>query len=47
MYFKSLHMFRQMNFRPKKVFIKELQVLTASKYKISGFTVEVFTHVTI
>ena len=30
MYFQPLHMFRQMNCHPQGVFIKEVQVLTAS-----------------
>jgi hypothetical protein len=47
MYLQPLHMFRQMNCHPHGVFIKELQVLTASKYTVGGFTVVVFTHVAI
>jgi hypothetical protein len=39
MYFQPLHMFWQMDCHPQGVFIKELQVLTASKYTIGGFTV--------
>jgi hypothetical protein len=36
-------MFRQINCHPQGVFIKELQVLIASKYTVVGFTIEVFT----
>jgi hypothetical protein len=36
-----------MNCHPQGVFIKEVQVLTASKYVTGGFTVGIFTHVTI
>jgi hypothetical protein len=46
-YLQPLHMFRQMSCHPQGAFIKELQMLAASKYTIGGFTVEVFTHVTI
>ena len=47
MYFQPLHMFRQVNCHPQEVFIKELQVLIAFKYIIVGFTVEIFTPLTI
>jgi hypothetical protein len=47
LYFQPLCMFQQMNCHFHGVFIKELQVFTASKYKTGGFTVEVFTYVTI
>jgi hypothetical protein len=47
MYLQPLHMFRQINFHPQGVFIKELQVRTASKYTIIGFTLEVFTQLTM
>jgi hypothetical protein len=46
-YFQPLHMFRQMSCHPQGVFIKELQVLTASKYTIGGSTVAVLTYVTV
>jgi hypothetical protein len=42
-YLQPLHMFQQINFHPQGVFIKELQVLIATKYTIFGFTVEVYT----
>jgi hypothetical protein len=45
-YFQPLHMFRRMNCHPQGVLIKELQVLTASIYKIGGSTVEAFKHAT-
>jgi hypothetical protein len=47
MYLQPLHMFRQINCHPQGVFIKELQVLIASKYTIVGFTTEVFTQLTM
>jgi hypothetical protein len=47
MYLQPLHMFRQINCHPQDVSIKELQARTASKYTIGGFTVEVFTWLTI
>jgi hypothetical protein len=47
MYLQPLHMFRQTSCHPQEVFVKELQVLIASKYAIVGFTVEVFTHLTM
>jgi hypothetical protein len=47
MYLQPLLMFRQINCHPQGVFIKELQVLIASKYTIVGFTVEVFTQLTV
>ena len=40
-------MFRQINCHHQGVFIKELQVRTASKYTAVGFTVEVFTQLTM
>jgi hypothetical protein len=40
MYLQTLHVFRQLNCHPQKVFIKELQAFIASKYTIVGFTVE-------
>ena len=40
MYSQPLYMFRHINCHPQGVFIKELQVLIASKYTIVGFTVE-------
>jgi hypothetical protein len=40
-------MFRQLHCHPQGVFIKQLQVLTAYKYTIFGFTVEVFTQLTM
>jgi hypothetical protein len=43
LYLQPLHMFRQINCHPQGVFIKELEVPTASKYTIGGFTVQVFT----
>jgi hypothetical protein len=43
-YLQHLHTFRQINSHPQGVFIKDLQVFTASKYKVGGYTVEVFTH---
>jgi hypothetical protein len=46
MYLQPLHMFRQINCH-QGVSIKELQARTASKYTISGFTVAVFTQLTI
>jgi hypothetical protein len=46
-YLQPLHMFQDMNCHSQGVFIKKLQVLTASKYTICGFTVDVFTYVTI
>jgi hypothetical protein len=45
MHFQPLHMFRQIAIL--RNIYKELQVLTASKYTIYGFTVDVLTHVTI
>jgi hypothetical protein len=39
MYLQPLHMFRQINCHPQGVSIKELQVRTASKYKIYHFNV--------
>jgi hypothetical protein len=47
MYLQPLHMFLQINCHPQGVFIEELHVRTASKYTIGGFTVEVFTQLTI
>jgi hypothetical protein len=47
MYLQPLHMFRQINCHPRGVFIKELQVLIASKCRIVGFTVEIFTQLTM
>jgi hypothetical protein len=47
MYLQLLHMFGQKNCHSQGVFIKELQVCTACKYTIGGFTVEVFTQLTI
>jgi hypothetical protein len=47
MYLQPLRMFRQINCRPQEVSIKELQARPASKYTIGGFTVEVFTQLTI
>jgi hypothetical protein len=47
MYLQPLHMFRQTNCHPQGIFIKELQVLIAYKYAIVGFTLEVFTQLTI
>jgi hypothetical protein len=47
MYLQPLHMFRQIHCHPQGVFIKELQVLIASKYTIVGFTIEVFTLLTM
>jgi hypothetical protein len=46
-YLQPLHMFRQINCHPQGVFIKELEVLIASKYIIVGFTVEIFTQLTM
>jgi hypothetical protein len=40
-------MFQQINCHPQGVFIKELEVLIASKYTIVGFTVEIFTQLTM
>jgi hypothetical protein len=45
MYLQSLHTFRQINCHPQAVSFKELQVRTASKYTIVGFTVELYTFV--
>ena len=42
-----LHTFRQRNFHPQGVFIKELQVLIESRYTIVGFTIQVFTQLTM
>jgi hypothetical protein len=47
MYLQPLHMFRQIDCHPQGVFIKVLQVRTAFKYTIGGFTVEVFTQLAI
>ena len=47
MYLQPLHMFRQINCHPQRVPIKELQARTASKYTLGGFTVEVFTQLTM
>jgi hypothetical protein len=47
MYLQPLHKFRQINCHPQEVSIKQLQVRTASKYTIDGFSVEVFTQLTI
>ena len=47
MYSQPLHMFRHINCHPQGVFIKELQVLIAPKYTIFGFTVDVFTQLTV
>jgi hypothetical protein len=47
MYLQPLLMFRQINCHPHGVFIKQLQVLIASKYTIVGFTVEIFTQLTM
>jgi hypothetical protein len=47
MYLQPLHMFRQINCHPQGVLIKELQVFIASKYTIVGFTVDVFTQLTV
>jgi hypothetical protein len=44
-YFQLLCMFREIDFHLQGVCIKELQVLSASKHTIYGFTVNVFTHV--
>jgi hypothetical protein len=41
-YFQPLHMFRQIDCHFQGVYIRELQVLTASTYTIYGFTVKVF-----
>jgi hypothetical protein len=41
------HMFWQIICHPQGVSIKEFQVRTASKYTISGFTVEIFMQLTI
>jgi hypothetical protein len=42
-----LYMFWQINFHPLGVFIKELQVLIASKYTIVDFTVDVIYILTL
>jgi hypothetical protein len=47
MYLQPLHMLWQINCHPQGIFIKELQVLIASKYTLVGFTVEVFTQLTM
>jgi hypothetical protein len=47
MYLQPVHMFQQINCHPQGVSIKELHARTASKYTIGGFTVEVFTQLTI
>jgi hypothetical protein len=47
MHLQPLHIFRHKNCHPQGVFIKELQVHFASKYTIVGFTVEVFTQLTM
>jgi hypothetical protein len=47
MYLQPLHMFRQVNFHPKGVFIKQLQVFIAFKYTIVDFTVEIFALLTV
>jgi hypothetical protein len=47
MYLQPLHMFRQRNCHRQGLFIKELQVLIALKYTIVGFTVEIFTPLTM
>jgi hypothetical protein len=47
MYLQPLRMLRQINFHPQGVSIKELQVCTASKYTIVGFTVDVFMQLKI
>jgi hypothetical protein len=47
MYLQPLHMSQQVNCNPQGIFIKELQVLIAFKYTIVGFTVEVFTPLTM
>ena len=46
MYLQPVHVFRQINFHPQWVSIKEVQVRTASKYTIRGFT-ELFTQFTV
>jgi hypothetical protein len=46
-YLEPLHMFRQIDCHLRRVCIRELQVLSASKYTICDFTVRVFTRVTI
>jgi hypothetical protein len=47
MYLQPLYMFLQNNCHPQGVFIRELQVIIASKCTIVGFTVEVFTQLTM
>jgi low affinity Fe/Cu permease len=47
MYLQPLNMFRQINCYPQGVFIKELQLLIATKYTIVRFTVQVFAQLTI
>jgi hypothetical protein len=41
-YIQPQHMFRQINCHLRVVFIRELQVLCATKYTICSFTVKVF-----
>jgi hypothetical protein len=40
-------MFGKINCHSQAVFIKELQVLIASKYTVVGFTIELFTQLTM
>ena len=47
MYLQPLNMFRHINCHPQSLSIKELQVRAVSKHTIGGFTVEVFTQLTI
>jgi hypothetical protein len=42
MYFQTLRMFQQINYHLQGVCIKELQVLSACKRTIYGFTVKVY-----
>lgn len=47
LYFQPLHIYREMMWHPQGLFVKELQVLIATKWTVGGFTLEVLTHVTV